>query len=68
MSDDPKLIELETKSAFQENLLAELNEVVIQQQKDIDQLRKRCEHLEQELQQLKGGDQGPIADERPPHY
>ena len=68
MTNDPKLIELETKAAFQENLLAELNEVIIGQQRDIDQLRKRCEHLEQEIQDLKSGGQGPIADERPPHY
>jgi SlyX protein len=68
MDTEKRLIELETKMAFQENLLAELNEVIIQQQRVLDRLRSHCGELEEQLDELKTQDAPAIRDDKPPHY
>ena len=73
MSDDDRLIEIETKIAFQEDLLQELNKTVYEQQKKIDRLEILCQALADHVRELsrtvaEGGRAGGVADERPPHY
>jgi len=60
---DDRLIELEVKVAFQENLLGELDGV-------IQQLRRQIELLQREVEELKESREEPGDEpyEKPPHY
>jgi SlyX protein len=73
MSDDDRLIEIESKVAFQEDLLQELNKTVYEQQKKIDRLETICQALADHVRELsrtvaEGSRAVGVADERPPHY
>jgi SlyX protein len=65
--NDDKLIDLESKLAHQEYLLAELNDVVTSQQAQITQLETLCRSLIDRVKSL--SEPGvAAADEKPPHY
>ena len=67
MNDD--LIDLQTQLAFQEQTIAELNDVMTSQQKQIDLLRLEIKLLKEQFGVLEDRiDSGPAQDERPPHY
>jgi SlyX protein len=67
MSDE--LIELQTQLAFQEQTIAELNDVMISQQKQIDLLRLEIKMLKDKLGMLEDRiETGPPENEKPPHY
>ena len=68
MNDD-RIIELEIKTAYQEDLLQELNKIVGQQQQQIDRLEATCRLLNDRIKSLSTvGDSGEVIDEVPPHY
>ena len=70
MSDNAKIIELETKLAYQEDTLNKLSEEFYQQQKQIEKLEVQQKALIEkirDLQDAKEG-QGAIIDDKPPHY
>jgi SlyX protein len=76
MSDD-RIIELEIKTAYQEDLLQDLNKIVGQQQQQIDRLEATCRMLNERIKSLSaeasGGEpfgyaQGSPVEEVPPHY
>jgi SlyX protein len=67
-----KIIELESKFSFQEDLLQQLNETVIRQQRQLDKMVVEISHLHSQLSELlanhsmqPGHDQ---SNEKPPHY
>jgi len=67
---DKRIIELETKVAYQEHTIQELNEEIYRQQRQINKVETMCKHLMDRVQTLAGadgGDQQP-TNERPPHY
>jgi SlyX protein len=67
--DEQRLIELETRLAYQEHTLQVLSEEVARQQKLIDQLQALCRELMERA--TRGGEgvfSGSPADEVPPHY
>ena len=68
MSED-RLIDIETKLAHQEQLLAELNEVLTEQQARMMQLEQLSTSLIERVRAIgeSGPEDGPV-DERPPHY
>ncbi len=72
MSDfQEQLIDLQTRVAYQEDTLEQLNQVITQQDADIIQLKQQIRILAQRLEdslrtQGQGGEQTP--DDRPPHY
>ena len=67
MSDD--LIELQTQLAFQEQTIAELNEALVSQQKQLDSLRHEFSLLQQKFGELEVHmDTALPANEKPPHY
>lgn len=68
MSDE-RLIEIETKLAYQEDLMESLNQLVIKQQDRIDMLETVCRRLLDRMKDIK--DPGEAAGEQyeiPPHY
>ena len=68
--DEERFIEMETRFAYQEKAIKELNEVIIEQQKAIDKLEAGFAKLNKDfgqVSQILSGSDGP-ADEKPPHY
>ena len=66
---EERLISIETKISFQEDLIEELNKLVYQQQKKLTQLEATCISLARQIQSLsEAGNEGKPASERPPHY
>ncbi len=69
MSDDARLIDLETRLSYCDATLQQLNDVVIAQQQRIAKLERICAQLGDRVARM-GQDlykDGP-ADEVPPHY
>lgn len=68
MNED-RLVEIETKMAFQENIIKDLSDAVYSQQKQIDALNKTIKQL---VDQIEGSSdispRGNLKDEKPPHY
>jgi SlyX protein len=69
MNDD-RIIELEIKAAYQEDLLQALNKIVSQQQQQIDNLEATCRLLNERIKSLsaEGSGGGENVEEVPPHY
>ena len=64
-----RVVELEQKLTFQQAAFDQLNGVVLEQQAELEQLRREVRTLNQLLQRLHdrgGGDDLPH--EKPPHY
>jgi len=67
---DNKIIDIETKMAFQEETIEQLNDVIINQQKAIDKLQRQLVQLNSKIEEESQHwqtDQNPV-DETPPHY
>lgn len=64
MNDD-RLTELELRSMVQQDLLQKLSDVILQQGRDLDRLRREVELMRGRLNE---GSAHMPADERPPHY
>ncbi len=70
MTDENRLIEIETKAAYQEQTISELSDVIYEQQKDIDKLTRIIETIKtriHELAEISPGNDAP-ANDKPPHY
>ncbi|TXH06240.1 MAG: SlyX family protein [Nevskiaceae bacterium] len=69
MSLENRLIECETRLAYQEETLRVLNEVVTRQSLQIEQLQQVCRQLAERIARgSEGVHKGTLADEVPPHY
>ena len=68
--NEERLVEIETKIAYQEKALKDLNDVLYEQQQEIDRLGTICKALLsriKELSEMAPGIDAP-ANEKPPHY
>lgn len=63
---EDRIIELETKVAYQDRTIEALNEVVTRQQDQIDRLEERLRSLRARVQSAIA--EPDIPDEPPPHY
>lgn len=65
-----EIVELQSKILFQEEVIHKLDEVIIQQGKQLDNLLRRMNELEGKVEQLSFEHNRPGAhvDEKPPHY
>jgi SlyX protein len=64
--DSPRLIALETKIAYQDKTIAELNQVVVDLNKDLAECARRLLALERMVRtDLERRD---MPNEKPPHY
>ncbi len=69
MSVEERLINLESTVAFQDDLLAKLNELVSKQQLELHQLESKLEELRGQLREIQPSMVRDGADEPPPpHY
>jgi SlyX protein len=69
MSEE-RLVEIETRIAFQERTIKDLNDVLCEQQQEIDRLGSICDALVKrvkEVLEFTPGIDAP-ANEKPPHY
>lgn len=68
MSEE-RLIEIETRLAYQDQMLHELSDVVYEQQKQLDRLDSLVKLLRAHLDELANTLRAPDAkDDKPPHY
>ena len=66
---DERIVELETRLAFQDSTLQELNVVLTEQQQQIDGLRDQINQLLQRIDEMSQPTSLNPADEPPPpHY
>lgn len=64
-----ELVELQTQLAFQDHTIATLNEALASQQKQLDVLRLELKLLREKMGDLEDRvENGPVANEKPPHY
>ena len=68
--NEERLEKIETKLAYQEDLIEELNKTIYQQQKELERLKATCESLASHITTLYGSanESKPVVNERPPHY
>ncbi len=67
--DNQRLIDIETKLAYQEDLIQELNKTVHSQQLKLDQLEQALRSLSLRYNSLAEQDDSEYpVDEKPPHY
>jgi SlyX protein len=67
MSED-RLAELEMRTAFQDDTIAALNDVIVQQQQAITRLQRELKELREHVLLHMPQDRRQPVDERPPHY
>ena len=66
---EDRIIELETKISYQEDLLQDLNNLVVDQQHQIDQLTILTNSLSKQLKEVMFSiHSNSNVDEKPPHY
>lgn len=66
---EERIIELETRFMHQQSTIQELNEVVIAQQKSIDELKEEVELLKRQIRVEAGSlIRDPSEESPPPHY
>jgi SlyX protein len=66
--NEQRLIELEIKAAYQEDLLQELNKIVAQQQQQLMRLEKTCQLLYERINSLQLEKRETEIEPPPPHY
>lgn len=67
---EKRFVEIETKIAFQEKMIKDLNDVVYEQQQEMERMGSICDLLikrVKELSEFTLGSDAP-ANEKPPHY
>lgn len=67
MSTEDKINELETRIAFQDELLQKLDDALASQQQQLMDLERRIKLLTEQIQQIESGSIDP-DNEKPPHY
>ncbi|ODC04268.1 hypothetical protein BFW38_12735 [Terasakiispira papahanaumokuakeensis] len=68
---DERLDELESRQAFQDELLDRLNDEIIRQGQRLQTLQEGLQHLYQRFNEVRAPDDDrtpSLDDERPPHY
>ncbi len=66
---EARITELETRLAFQDDTLNQLNDVIVRQQWQIDRLQAQMLQLQDRLKSLIPSDVAPASEETPPpHY
>lgn len=64
--ESPRLVELETKIAYQDKTIAELNQVVVDLNKELGDFSRRLQALERTVRT--DVERREMPNEKPPHY
>lgn len=67
-STENRLEELEVKVAYHEDTIQQLNDVIVNQQKEIERLKAWYQEFTTRLDGLTASFQSKLDDEIPPHY
>jgi SlyX protein len=67
MNED-RFVDIEIRLTYQEETIRELNKVVCEQQKQIDQLEKSVKKMTEQLKEVAEATGAKIPNEKPPHY
>lgn len=65
---DRRLMDLEIKASYQEDLLDQLNQIIARQQQDMDWLLREVRQLRKQVFDSSGSSVNSLVDELPPHY
>ena len=65
---EQRLTELEIKASFTEDLLEQLDQVIVRQQRQIDLLTREIARLRQPAADAQSGVPRNLRDDLPPHY
>ncbi|MEP7298788.1 MAG: SlyX family protein [Burkholderiales bacterium] len=65
---EQRLVDLEIKASFAEDLLDDLNQLIARQQAQIDALSRRLDQLQEQAAAGETGHFRSLLDELPPHY
>ncbi len=65
---EARMIELETRFSHQEHLLAQLDDALVGQRREIDALTAEVRRLKTALEAARTRDESTFVNERPPHY
>lgn len=65
---EQRLIDLEIKASFTEDLLERLDQVIIRQQQQIDSLQREVADLRERSATPDAGEPRNLRDDLPPHY
>ncbi|MDX2504253.1 MAG: SlyX family protein [Gammaproteobacteria bacterium] len=69
MSDiENRIMELEIKSAHQEETIEQLNQIAIEQQKTVSELTRHMEQLKDKISILQESNSKDLPEPPPPHY
>lgn len=69
MNVEDRVTELETRLAFQDDTIHELNEVLVEQQRQLTLMAAQLGQLIERYREIAGGQYGEGSDEAPPpHY
>lgn len=66
--EDDRLTELEIKVSYLEDYMNQIQEVAVQQSKDIEKLKVENKLLVDRLKELSDELEGDIPNRKPPHY
>jgi SlyX protein len=66
--NENRLVELEIKAAYQEDLLQELNKIVANQEERLLRLENTCKLLYERINSMQFEKQDDAIDPPPPHY
>jgi SlyX protein len=66
--DEQRLIEIETRIAWQEEALARLGDALAAQQRDLERLQRLCQALQAQLEAVGARQRTLPGHEPPPHY
>lgn len=65
---ESRFVSLETKMAYMEDFLNQIQQVAVEQAKTIEILRKENKIISQRLREISDELEGDIPNRKPPHY
>ncbi|MCQ2588895.1 MAG: SlyX family protein [Treponema sp.] len=68
MNIDERLDNLEIKLAYMEDFVNQIQEVAVQQTKDIERLKAENRLMAEKIKELISAAEGDIPNRKPPHY
>lgn len=68
MESDERITQLEIKLAYMEDFMNQIQEVAVQQTRDIEKLKKENKMMADKIKELIDAAEGEIPNRKPPHY